>query len=803
MSLVAPLGRAILALTVLASSVAAQGAITGRVTLPDNHTPVPGATVRIAGTTLGALADSAGRYAIARVPAGTYLVQVAAPGHTLESREVVVRDDASIELSWRLAAAPRELAGVTVIGSATDALARIPGSAAAVSARTIEALQPTSANEVLRTVAGVHIQEEEGAGLRANIGLRGLDPDRSRSVLVLEDGIPVALAPYGEPEMYYSPPIDRMSRVEVIKGSGSILFGPQTIGGVVNYVTAEPTTQWAGRVDARGGSGGQQFARAQLGGTRGASRGILTAFRRTADDFNGLNYDVTDATAKVGVRTRLGDLSAKLSVYEEASNATYVGLTDSLFRASPLVHPMPTDRLDVNRQALTLSHEAGLGAGAIRTTVYGYRTERNWMRRNYTYGASGGTIIPGGASGGRDRSFDVAGIEPRFRTMWSAGALTSDLDVGARYHYERARDQFVNATAEGTPTDVRDDEFRTGHALSAWVQNRIAFSPTFDVTPGVRLERFSYDRNITRTRVRRDDGGTVTRTVEDVDIRSGDDLSEFIPGVGATWRPAELLTVFAGAHRGFAPPRTKDALIYTDETLAPDQQVPDPVSLQLDAERSWNYELGTRLSPRPWLSLEATAFYMDFTNQIIEPSLSAGSTAAAALANQGATRHRGVEVGGSVDLGKLAGRSTVLMLEGNWTFADAFFSTDRFIAQGSDTVNVKGNTLPYAPRQRAHLALTAEHPAGLRLRLDGSFVGEQFSDNFETQAGSANGRVGAIPAYRVYDATLQYEVPGLSGVRISGAVKNLTDSRYIASRRPEGIRVGLPRLVTLGLSWGF
>ena len=50
---------------------------------------------------------------------------------------------------------------------------------------------------------------------------------------------PVALAPYGEPEMYYSPPIDRMSRIEIIKGSGSILFGPQTIGGVVRWVVAE------------------------------------------------------------------------------------------------------------------------------------------------------------------------------------------------------------------------------------------------------------------------------------------------------------------------------------------------------------------------------------------------------------------------------------------------------------------------------------------------------------------------------------------------------------------------------------
>jgi outer membrane receptor for Fe3+-dicitrate len=40
--------------------------------------------------------------------------------------------------------------------------------------------------------------------------------------------------------MYYTPSIDRMSSVEIVKGSGSILFGPQTIGGVINYITPDP-----------------------------------------------------------------------------------------------------------------------------------------------------------------------------------------------------------------------------------------------------------------------------------------------------------------------------------------------------------------------------------------------------------------------------------------------------------------------------------------------------------------------------------------------------------------------------------
>src|SRR3970040_2168543 len=126
---------------------------------------------------------------------------------------------------------------IDVIGRTPAIINRIPGSETLISPSLMVNTQPLTGNEVLRKVIGVHVVDEEGIGLRTNIGIRGLDPDRSRTVLMLEDGVPIALAPYGEPEMYYTPAIDRMKSIEVLKGSGSILFGPQTIGGVINYIT--------------------------------------------------------------------------------------------------------------------------------------------------------------------------------------------------------------------------------------------------------------------------------------------------------------------------------------------------------------------------------------------------------------------------------------------------------------------------------------------------------------------------------------------------------------------------------------
>ncbi|MEO5580650.1 MAG: TonB-dependent receptor plug domain-containing protein, partial [Gemmatimonadaceae bacterium] len=276
----------------------------------------------------------------------------------------------------------RRITGVEIIGKRPGSLARIPGSAALITERQVNAQQPNSGNELLRTVPGVFLQEEEGLGLRANIGIRGLDPDRSRTVLVLEDGVPVSLAPYGEPEMYYTPPVNRMERMEVIKGSGSIMFGPQTVGGVVNYITPDAPLAPRAKASITGGTGSSLTAQLGYGGTWGSVRANGGFLRKQAGDINGLMFDVTDFTGKTGYRTDRSDFLAKVSLYGENSNATYVGLTDSMFRAGSRAHPAPNDRLRLRRAALTglFEHEFSTTT-ALRTLAYAYQTSRDWQRQ--------------------------------------------------------------------------------------------------------------------------------------------------------------------------------------------------------------------------------------------------------------------------------------------------------------------------------------------------------------------------------------------------------------------------------------
>lgn len=779
----------------------------GRVVDADGGRPLEAAQIVLLPSGVSVLSDVDGTFVIARVPRGTLALRILRLGYTPLERPFGSADTAAT-LEIALLAQPQNLAGITVVGAGVGSLVRIPGSAALIDHSRLVAAQPLSGNEVFKQVPGVNVQEEEGLGLRANIGVRGLDPDRSRTVLVLEDGVPVALNPYGEPEMYYTPPIDRMERLEIVKGSGSVLFGPQTIGGVINYVTPDPPAHPGGTLEVVGGSGRYGLGHLTYGGRWDAGGVLGSLLRRQAADIRGLFFEQTDATGKMvldlGARDVLG---LKLSVYDELSNATYVGLTDSIFRADPDYYAGADDRLRIRRYALTLSHDRSLGPDrSVRTAVYGYSTTRDWQRQDYGYAASGSDYLWRNTSGNRNRSFDVFGVEPRVRLAHRLG----EFEGGVRGHFEQARDQHINGqTATSRTGTIRDYEIRAGYAFAAFAQNRFQLHDRLRLTPGVRIEYFDYTRHILRTRVRRevrDSTGTVVGTTfnpEDVDLKSGDRLFEVVPGIGLSWFAGDRAAVFVGAHRGFAPPRVKDALVYVDSAYPAGTSPGDPITLDLDAEKSWNVELGTRSQPISGVGLELTLFLLDFSNQIIEPSLSSGSVAQARLANQGKTEHRGVETALDVDWGRLAGWPVSLRTELRYTYSDARFSDDRVLVDPSgDTVNIKGNRLPYAPRHLATLSTTLEHADRYVLRAEHVYVGEQFADNFETRQGTANGRNGLIPAQALWNASGWYAVPG-TRFRLEATVKNVGNATYIASRRPEGIKPGVPRQVHIGVEWVF
>ncbi|MFZ6664223.1 TonB-dependent receptor domain-containing protein [Cytophagales bacterium SYC-11] len=783
-----------------ASNPDAGGNIKGTIKTGDGLAVVY-ANILLEGPNKSTFTNDLGEFSFNNIPAGDYVIKISSVGFVSirQSIEVVAGEVINLDLTFEedITAMPQ----ITILSSKDRLFTKTPGSVGYINNSELKLLNPISGNEALRRVSGLHVVDEEGAGMRVNVGIRGLNPDRSRSVLMLEDGVPVALNPYGEPEMYYSPAIDRMAGVEVLKGSGQILYGPQTIGGVINYITADPPAEEEFGARIIGGQSGYFSGLLSYGNTVGKSGVQVNFLRKQADNLGPTEFRINDFSSKFKFNFNdRSTLGVKIGAYQERSNSTYVGLTQPMYEAGDqdYVRIAPNDELAVNRYSISFHHDYKLSENTtLKSLAFAYTTTRNWRRQDFSNDASasrqtgviwGDREIPGGAifmregTGNRNRQFEVAGFEQKIISRYSIGNLPNELTAGYRYMHEKAFEQRVNGTkADAKSGALVSDEIRTGNAISLFAQNKFIISDKFSVNAGLRGEIFNYERDILRN--------AFSGVVKDTSIVADNNVSQLIPGLGFTYQASEQLAVFGGAHRGFAPPRVKDAITATGSVI------------ELDAELSWNYELGFRSTLIPGTFLELTGFYMDFSNQIIPVAESAGGTGAG-LVNAGRTLHAGVETALSVDISNLLNTSHTFTYDINATFVATEYTEDRFKSVSGEQINIKGNRLPYAPSFIFSSGFTWQAPAGYGLRFTGTYVGQQFTDEINSVIPSADGRTGELPSYFVLDATAQYKIPN-SQATIQVSAKNLLDQRYISTRRPQGIRVGLPRFITAGVDIKF
>ncbi|MEZ4313221.1 MAG: TonB-dependent receptor [Polyangiaceae bacterium] len=677
---------------------------------------------------------------------------------------------------------------VHVIGTNPDALQKIPGSGQLIPAKDIARAQPYDISELLRRVPGLVVRQDQGAGNRLDISVRGLDGTRSRRVLVLEDGVPVANNPYGEPDLYYSPPFERVRGVEIVKGSGSILFGPQTIGGVVQLLTHAPPDARRAYLWMNAGSPGQFELLGRYGDAFGDVRYLAQIFGKRGDGARGERYWATDAFAKLALPlSERGELTAKVGYHEESATTTDLGLTRGMFATDPRRPTLaPFDEARVRRIDGSLTHKLRITPDVDLTTIaYLTSTTRLWRRQDYdrtpqqgvTYERIAGDLTePNGAlyfrdtTSIRDRAYSVFGIEPRLTARFTTGRTAHTLEAGARFLTEtasRALRSGESLLSEAGESRTVEDGATT--AFAAYVQDRIAFTDHLLVTPGFRFEYASSKRTIRRA--------VVAGTPRDVTIEGTSSVVAPIPGIGIV-AGTPRLHGFAGIHLGFAPPRLTTSIRE------------DGVDEQLDPERAIHYEAGLRARPFRFLRAEATFFLSNFENQIV-PVVRDDSTTTD-LDNAGRTRHIGAEAAVRAELGRAFSLPLSLDLSASYTALSA-----KFVFGPNE-----GNTLPYAPEHTASVVLDTEHPIGLGAQVSWTFISSQFADPENSTESDPTGRKGLLDPYQILDLSLRYtHAPtGLGGAL---AVKNALDEIYIVSRRPDGIFPAGFRQIIASVRWTY
>jgi Fe(3+) dicitrate transport protein len=485
-------------------------------------------------------------------------------------------------LSTPALAADPQTETVIVVGQ-RDRLLNIAGSGATIEEVDMERARIFTVNDALRQAPGVFARDEEGLGLRPNIGIRGLSPIRSTKVLLLEDGIPLGFAPYGDNAAYYHPSVRRFTRIEVLKGASQIRFGPNTIGGVINYVTRAAPDHFEGKAGVSGGNNGYGEVDLELGGPLLGAQALFHATAARSDGSRD-NQDLRYADLYLKVEQKIGqnhDVTWRLSHFAEDSQITYSGLTLAEFNANPRQNPFKNDQFTTSRVNGSVLWAWQIADGvSLKTTAYATWFDRDWWRQSSNSGqrpndasdpacGSLANLLTACGNEGRLREYNTHGLETRLTHIANWGDISFETEGGLRLADERQNRLQINSDTPtgrtpGTSVNggVRENNLRYVTARAGFITTTARFGK-LTLSPGIRIEDISL-RRVNRLNAAVPIGGTA-------------DVREVIPGLGFTYAFSPRFVAYGGVHRGFAPPRVEDAISNTTGG-----------SVNLDAETSTN-----------------------------------------------------------------------------------------------------------------------------------------------------------------------------------------------------------------------
>ncbi|MDE0064812.1 MAG: TonB-dependent receptor [Gammaproteobacteria bacterium] len=672
---------------------------------------------------------------------------------------------------------------------------RVPGSGTVVASEELERFDYTDVNQVMSAVPGVYVREEDGFGLRPNIGIRGAAAERSQKITIMEDGVLIAPAPYSAPAAYYLPNISRIDGVEVLKGPSAIQHGPHTVGGAINLVTREVPREPFSELDLSYGSHAFYKAAAAYGGPLGDSDfGVLVeGLRYASDGFKQLDGGGDTGFVRNDIRVKLrwepdGGLeqrvTLKLGYADEDADQTYVGLTDEDFAADPRRRYRASQlaRFQSEHFNAHLNYGVAVGGLYLNAKAYWNRFERQWNKlegfvagrslrsvfavphrftREYDLITGAVDSIPVDAQTleitNNDRAFTAKGVQATLLTDGDWGAIGHMFTLGVRLHADdvkrdhRPRGYLMEGGAlvwDGFERPPKAWNQADTLAVAAFASEELAWRD-LRLTLGLRFENIDGEWEDLLHGVARKNRQSI--------------LS---PGIGLHWQATDSVGLLAGAYRGFSPA--------------------GPGATGVDPERSLNFEAGIRLRQSA-LYLEAVGFFSDYENLLGRCRASDAGCDVGDEFNGGRVEVYGAELTAAWSVEVIPGLGLDADLV--YTYTDSSFRTG-FLSGFSQWGLVReGDELPYLPRHRGlarigvggeawDLSIAVKHQVKVREEPGIGPVGHGLhADGLTT--------VDLTASWRPRGSTLLQLVVG-----------NLTDESAIVSHRPFGAQPNRPRWVT-------
>ncbi|MEE4144199.1 MAG: TonB-dependent receptor [Halieaceae bacterium] len=679
---------------------------------------------------------------------------------------------------------------VTIVGSREDARA-LAGSGSVIDNEQILIEATGDIHQLLQSVPGVYIMEEDGYGLRPNIGIRGATSERSSRITLMEDGVLIAPAPYSNPAAYYFPTVLRMSSIEVLKGAPLLRHGPQTTGGVVNMVSTPIPEQRLGNLDLSYGQNNEVNMLGNYGVRSGDFGALVETVQRSSDGFKDIDrssadtgFDIQDYLVKLLWEGERQSVLLKAQYSEENSDETYLGLTDRDFDrdANRRYGLSRIDKMENDHEGYNLTYRLAV-TDRVTMTATGYynRFARDWFKLNggsaFIDAANQGDAI---AEGVLDGSLDATGLKYKHnnRKYESYGLeLNFDVDLGAhqlalgaRPHedeadyfqpieiYDQINGQLVYvSTTQPVGGDNREE---SADAWSFWAVDSWQVTDALSVNLALRYEDVQSQRK---------DYADPGRSA--VSGERKNDTDEWLPGASFTYDLTDSWQLLAGVHKGFSP-------------------LGGSARENEDPETSTNWEAGIRYHA-DWF-VEAIGFYSDFENktEFCSNASPCSNGEVSGSFNTGKAEIAGLElqVGTTLTAGSLS-----IPMDLTYTYTDATISEDNAFngfEEGDELAAIPKNTFGMKVGLEANNGwnnyLIARYTDSMCIRVGCNNDDDAFdsTEDFFT--------LEYISRYPVTDTAVAYL-----------KVENVLDEQRIVARQPEGARPNKPFTASVGVQWQF
>ncbi|PIB35323.1 TonB-dependent receptor [Reichenbachiella sp. 5M10] len=775
----------------------AQYVLTGTVKDAVSGAPIDGAQIIVKETSSIETTHTAGRFEIKGLLQGQYTVVVFS--YQYETLTVSVDIDGDTEMDFSLNELSQELSEVVISQKKDEIfglkrLQPVEGTSIYAGKKTEVILldnmvgnrATNNARQVYAQVVGLNIYESNDGGLQLSIGGRGLDPNRTSNFNTRQNGYDISADVLGYPESYYTPPVEGLEEIEVIRGAASLQYGTQ-FGGLLNFKMKQPVTDKKIELNTRQtvGSYGLFTSFNSLSGTIGkVSYYTYVNYKqgngyRPNSDFNSFNY-FGGVQYQISERTKVSFEYTYL--YYLAQQAG--GLTDEQFAKDPLFSNRERNWFGINWNLYSFKLEQKIGQRTdLSFTVFGLDADRKALGFRGIPGADGANRNPVSEPDWTDENgeyiytrdliigeFNNWGAEIRLLSRYSLWQKDAVFLVGAKYynaHNSSRQGPGIGGTGADFYFDLVDNPDYSGTSdysfpnlnFAAFGENIFFLTDNLSITPGVRFE---YIR--TESHGAYWDATARTMISEDETLQRGFVLL----GLGVSQSFDEGLELYGNISQNYRSVTFSDI-----RTVSPSFKI-DP---NIYDETGFTADVGFRGNWQNILSYDAGVYSLLYNDRI---GIIFDDRANRVRTNIGDAIIYGVEMFVDVNLAKVT-HIDAMQYKLNW-FVNNAFTDSRYIDAVQGNNGVEGNKVEFIPFVNLKTGINAGYK-NLLASVQFTYLTEQYTDAENSpvteDTDDRAGVIGEIPSYHILDVSMSYSHKFL---RFETGVTNLTNNSYFTRR---------------------